>query len=191
MRILFSAADRSLRALEFTGMAVAIIAFALMLFITVIDVVARYLFSAPLTWSFDLMTSYLMVAGFFMAISAAQASRQHVNIDFVARHFSPRLQAALLAPALVLACIMVGVMAWSGWHGLARAWTRGLVMDGVISWPRWPTFLLLTAGCALLTLRLALEALANFTRALGIIPGLATGASSYNSSPEYNEESAP
>lgn len=168
-------AERALRALEAAGMALAAVAFAAMMFVTVVDVVGRYGFNRPLTWSFDLMTQYLMVGGFFLVISAAQASRQHVSIDLIARRLPPRVRAAALAPAFALACLMMAVIAWTGWFGFQRAWSRGLVMDGIIAWPRWPTYLMVAAGSALLAARLAVEALAQVMRVFGIDPGLAAG----------------
>lgn len=183
LRIILRLADRFLRACEAAGIAIAAVAFALMMFVTVIDVVGRYGFNRPLTWSFDLTTQYLMVAGFFLAISAAQASRQHVSIDVIARKMPPRVQAALLVPACVLACILMVVIAWAGWQGFMRAWSRGLVMDGVIAWPRWPTYLLVAFGSALMAFRLATEVLANLLRSLGFDPGLPDPADGHAPTP--------
>jgi TRAP-type C4-dicarboxylate transport system permease small subunit len=169
-------------------MAVAAIAFALMMFVTVADVVGRYGFNRPLTWSFDLMTQYLMVAGFFLVISAAQASRQHVQIDLIARRLPPRVRAAALVPAYALACLMIAVIALTGWYGFERAWTRGLVMDGIIAWPRWPTYLMVAAGAALLSARLAIETLAHVIRAFGIDPGLPVEAEGHGPPPRHGAQ---
>lgn len=173
MRTAFRWADRVLRMIERAGLAVAALAFALMMGITVADVAGRYLFRAPLSWSFDLLTSYLMVAGFFFAISSAQAAGKHVGVDIVARRLPPRLRSALLGPALLAGAATTGVIALAGWHGFERAWTQDLVLDGIVAWPRWPTFVMVAAGAALLTARLVLEGLASLAGALGHDPGIA------------------
>lgn len=159
--------DNALAKIEWVGIALAAAAFAAMMAVTVIDVIGRYALNAPLTWSFDLITSYLLVAGFFLAISATQANRQHINIDLIPRSLPPRLRAALLAPAFAMAVVFVFVIAWTGADGFQKAWRNNLVMDGVIPWPRWPTYLLVAVGAGLLTLRLVVDCLALIVTAAG------------------------
>ena len=159
--------DRALTTIERLGIAIAAVAFAAMMIVTVIDVVGRYGLNSPLTWSFDLITAYLLVAGFFLAISATQANRQHISIDLIARSLPPRLRATLLAPAFVMAVVFVLVIAWSGTVGFLDAWNKNLVMDGVIPWPRWPTYLLVAVGAGLLGLRLIIDCLALVVTAAG------------------------
>jgi len=159
--------DRALASIERLGVAVAAVAFAAMMIVTVVDVVGRYALNSPLTWSFDLITAYLLVAGFFLAISATQANRQHINIDLIARSLPPRLRAALLAPAFATAVVFVLVIAWAGTAGFLDAWNKNLVMDGVIPWPRWPTYLLVALGAGLLALRLTIDCLALVVTAAG------------------------
>lgn len=159
--------DRALKWADQAGIVGAALAFAGVMAITVVDVVSRYGLGAPLTWSFDLITNYLLVAGFFLAVSAAQANRQHVNIDLFARMMPPRLRSAVLIPGYGAAIVFVAVIAWSSATDLIGAWKGNLVMDGVIAWPRWPTYLLVTLGTGLLAFRLSVECIALFVGALG------------------------
>lgn len=159
MNHLLAVMDGALAKLEWVGIALAAIAFAAMMSVTVIDVFGRYALNAPLTWSFDLMTGYLLVAGFFLAISAAQASRQHISIDLFARMMPRRLRAALLMPAFALAVVFIVIVAWSAGIALVEAWRGNLVMDGIIPWPSWPTHLLVAFGAGLLALRLGTDCL--------------------------------
>lgn len=162
-----AAFDGVLSKIEWIGVALAAAAFTAMMTVTVVDVICRYALNSPLTWSFDLITAYLLVAGFFLAISAAQASRQHINIDLIARSLPPRLRAALLAPAFALAVVLVFIIAWAGTVEFLDAWRNNLVMDGVIPWPRWPTYLLVAVGAGLLALRLVVDCLALIVVAAG------------------------
>lgn len=152
--------DRALRWAEWAGIAGASLAFAAVMAVTVADVVSRYGFHAPLTWSFDLITNYLLVAGFFLAVSAAQAHRQHINIDIFARMLPARLRCGVLVPGYAAAIVFVTIIAWSSASDFIGAWTGNLVMDGVIAWPRWPTYLLVALGTALLAIRLSIECVA-------------------------------
>lgn len=56
-------------------------------------------------------------------------------------------------------------------------------MDGVIAWPRWPTYLLVAFGSALMAFRLATEVLANLLRSLGFDPGLPDPADGHAPTP--------
>ncbi|HEX2059972.1 MAG TPA: TRAP transporter small permease subunit, partial [Thermoanaerobaculia bacterium] len=65
--------DRALRVAEKAGITVAgIFMFAIML-VVVTDVVLRYFVNAPLSWSYELISLYLMVGLFFFSLSDALA----------------------------------------------------------------------------------------------------------------------
>ena len=153
----FDRLARRLAQFERAGLFVAGAAFIAMMLVTVADVVLRYLFNSPLTWSFDLITNYLMAAGFFLAVSATQARRQHVNVDILARHMPDRLRAAIMVPAGVAVVVLFALIWWTGAVQFWEAWSKGLVVDGTIPWPRWPTYLLIPLGLALMLPRLLLD----------------------------------
>lgn len=152
-----AALERPLALLERAGLIVAGFAFAAMMLVTVVDVVMRYLFNAPLSWSFELISSYLMVAAFFLAVSATQARRQHVQVDILARNLPERLRCALAVPAGCAVLVLFALIWWAGAAGFLEAWQKNLVMDGQIPWPRWPTYLLIPIGLGLMLPRMALE----------------------------------
>ena len=161
----FDSLARALGRLERAGLFVAGAAFIAMMLVTVADVVMRYLFNSPLTWSFDLITNYLMAAGFFLAVSATQARRQHVNVDVLARLMPDRLRAAIMAAAGVAVVILFALIWWTGAVQFWEAWSKGLVLDGTIPWPRWPTYLLIPLGLTLMVPRLLLDLAGDFAAA--------------------------
>lgn len=161
----FDSLSRALERLERAGLFVAGAAFIAMMLVTVADVVMRYLFNSPLTWSFDLITNYLMAAGFFLAVSATQARRQHVNVDILARQMPDRLRAAIMAAAGVAVVVLFALIWWAGATQFWEAWSKGLVLDGTIPWPRWPTYLLIPLGLALMVPRLLLDLAGDFAAA--------------------------
>ncbi|MCL4746393.1 MAG: TRAP transporter small permease [Burkholderiaceae bacterium] len=154
---LLAALERPLVALERIGLFVAGFAFAAMMLVTVVDVVLRYAFNSPLSWSFELISSYLMVGAFFLAVSATQARRQHVFVDLLARNFPERLRCVLAVPAGCAVILVFALIWWAGALNFWEAWQKSLVLDGLIPWPRWPTYLLIPIGLGLMLPRLALE----------------------------------
>ena len=63
--------------------------FALMC-VVVADVALRYLFNAPLQWSYQVISSYLMPGLFFMAVSHTLKAHAHVAVDIVHNYVSRR-----------------------------------------------------------------------------------------------------
>jgi TRAP-type mannitol/chloroaromatic compound transport system permease small subunit len=63
-------------------------------FVTVYDVMARYVFNAPTGWAYD--TEYIMYGTLFMMAGAYAVSQNaHVRGDFVSRMFPRRVQAGI------------------------------------------------------------------------------------------------
>lgn len=123
------------------------------------EVVARYLFSAPTLWSFDI--SY-MLNGSIFALGAAFALRRdaHVRIDFLSQRlplryqqiFNAALYAAVMAPILGMLAWVAGGKAW-------KAFVTGEV-ESVSPWAPlvWPFFAFLALGLAAFALQLLAEA---------------------------------
>lgn len=151
-----AALEVPLARLERLGLFVAGIAFAAMMLVTVLDVVMRYVLNAPLSWSFELISSYLMVAAFFLAVSATQGRRQHVSVDVLARHLPQRLRCWLAVVSGCAVILLFALIWWAGAQGFWEAWQKNLVMDGQIPWPRWPTYLMIPVGLGLMVPRLVL-----------------------------------
>jgi TRAP-type C4-dicarboxylate transport system permease small subunit len=168
-------ADRALRALERAWMFVACVClFAVMIIITA-DVAARYFFRSPLSWSFDLVSLYLMPAIFFLALSDTLHKNHHVNVDIIFPHISVRTAHVLGLVSSALATIAFAAM---GYVAAIHTWEEfraGNVASGAIQWPSWVGSALVLLGTGLLLLRLVFR-VAAFAVAAGSgaepVPGL-------------------
>ncbi len=159
--------SRLLDLIDRVALFAASLTFLAMMGVTVVDVVMRYALNAPLTWSFELIGTYLMAAAFFLAVSATQAKKQHVNVDVIAQLLPPRLRAAALVVAGIFVIVMFALIWWAGAASFWEAWRDGLASDGAIAWPLWPVYLLVPLGLTPLLGRLALELVAECRRAMG------------------------
>jgi len=86
------------------------------------EVVVRYVFNAPTSWSFDL--SYIMYGTLFMMGGAYTLSRNgHVRGDFLYRLWRPRTQ-AWVELVLYIIFFFPGILALviTGWKYAARSW---------------------------------------------------------------------
>ena len=131
--------------------------FALML-VVVADVALRYLFNAPLQWSYEVISSYLMPGLFFLAASHTLKAHGHVSVDILHNYVTRRsryvleaLISVLAVPAFLL-CTVVSAQRTLADYATAATSTSGLGL------PTWTISLLLPIGFGMLTLRLALNA---------------------------------
>src|SRR5690625_4831104 len=71
----------------------ACFALFIIMFFVFFDVLSRYLFNAPFSWSYTLIGFYLMTTVFFFAISDGFRYHAHVKIDFLSHYIPLRLRA--------------------------------------------------------------------------------------------------
>jgi TRAP-type mannitol/chloroaromatic compound transport system permease small subunit len=136
--------------------------------------------NAAMRKAFDLSSNawlevqwYLYAAAFLLAAGYVLMVDEHVRIDAVAQRFSPRLRAwidiaVLLLFVLPLCVLMVdlgGSYFWRAWVSGERSFNAG----GLI---RWPVYLCIPAGFALLGLQTVSELIkrAEFLRGLRAQP---------------------
>jgi TRAP-type C4-dicarboxylate transport system permease small subunit len=161
LRSVLSPYARLLLWIEHLSMAMAGVCFISIALITGVDVAMRYVFNAPLVWSYELISDYLMVAVFFLAIGATQRHGQNIGVDILTRRLPERVRAALASASLLLMGLYIALTGLASWDTFADAWDSGDVLAGVIPWPRWPAFLLVPVGCVLLLLRLVADLIGN------------------------------
>ena len=145
----------------------ALALFSIMM-IVFFDVLLRYVFNKPFSWSYDFISIYLMGAAFFLVLSEAQRRSYHVSVDILYLRLSLRarqfwkLVGSVLAFALFgMICYLAVRTGWSRWEG-------DNVVAGAIAWPTWIPAAIASAGFLLILARLALAMVA-----LGL--ALATG----------------
>ena len=158
-------ADRFIGRLESVGTALASLALFAIMLIVFFDVGRRYIFNSPLGWSYDLISLYLMVAVFFLSLSATQRDNHHVRVDILLRSAPPRLRHVLmLAGYLLTVVVMAGIF----YQNLVKFWTSYQANDAVglvIAWPTWISVVMVPIGVGLLILRLLFEVVSLATAA--------------------------
>ncbi|MDP2005422.1 MAG: TRAP transporter small permease [Rubrivivax sp.] len=131
--------------------------FALMM-VVVSDVSLRYLFNAPLNWSYEIISSYLMPGLFFMAASHTLKSNAHVCVDILHNYVGTRTRYVFEAVISTLAAPIFGlatvVSAQNTWQDLQS----GAASSSGMELPTWSISLMLPLGFGMLTLRLVLHA---------------------------------
>ena len=139
-----------------TGLAmVSGAALAAIMLIVVVDVFMRYLFSAPLSWSYDLIGLYLVVALFFFSLSDTMQHHGHIAIDLFSDMIPHRPRHALMSVGYLFSTLIVAMIGWQAWLRLVIAYGAGDRIAAVVPWPTWIAYLIVTLGSLVLTLRCA------------------------------------
>ncbi len=115
----------------------------------------RYVFAAPLFWSYEAISLYLVVAVFFLALSDTLHHHGHIAIDFFRPMVPRRISHAAEAAGYLLATGVMGLIAWQAWDRLIVAYLGDDRIAATIPWPTWISYLIVTVGSAVLTLRCA------------------------------------
>lgn len=121
------------------------------------DVFLRYFLNAPLSWSFDLISLFLMAGIFFFLLSDTFRAGGHIGVDIVQLRLSRRARHGCAA---LWCAIAAGVMIPMTWIGLQKAmagYAKGEVLAGIVDWPVWIAYFLVPLGVGMLSLRLLLS----------------------------------
>lgn len=149
--------DGALRLVERGGIAVAGVLMMAIMLVVVTDVVMRYFLNSPLSWSYELISLYLMVGLFFFALSDTLANNAHVSVDILHLYMPQRLRHAaelvgyvLATPVFAAVFYMSVVTTWQSYEGAD-------VLAGHIAWPTWVAQICVPIGVGVLVLRMILR----------------------------------
>jgi TRAP-type C4-dicarboxylate transport system permease small subunit len=131
--------------------------FALMC-VVVADVSLRYAFNAPLSWSYEVISKYLMPGLFFFAASHTLKAHAHVTVDILHNYMGRRTRCALEALTGLLAAPVFGIATWVSALQTLADFRAGAADTSGLGLPSWSVSLMLPLGFGLLALRLALNA---------------------------------
>lgn len=129
-----------------------------LIFATVYEVLARYLFNAPTIWAFEI--GYMaMGANYLLGSAYTLREGAHIRIDVAYTHYRPRTKAIVDIFAYAVLFLPVGI--WLSYHlGLYvwDAYSSGET-SGQSAWNPliWPYRLVFLVGIMLLTLQVLVE----------------------------------
>ena len=102
------------------GVAASTILLVMML-LTFVDVVARYLFNRPIAGAFE-MTELLLLVLIFAGLPLVTYADEHALMDFIDRLLGPRGTAVLERLVQTLCAAVMFLLAWLVWLKADRIW---------------------------------------------------------------------
>lgn len=134
-------------ALSWVAMAFIMVIMAL----TTVDVVLRYIFNRPISGAFE-VTELMMLTVVAFGLAYAQSTKRHIFIELLSRHLSPRGQALNDAFAHL---VSMGICVLIVWRLVAqgRVWQdSGVIASHTLQISLYPFYYVLAFGLAVLCL---------------------------------------
>ena len=92
-----------------------------MMLLTVVDVVARYVFNRPLAGAFE-VTELMLLVLIFAGLPLVTYADEHAVMDFIDRLLSPRAQAILRRAVQIASAAVMFLLTWLIWLKADRIW---------------------------------------------------------------------
>jgi TRAP-type C4-dicarboxylate transport system permease small subunit len=100
------------------------------------EVVARYFFNAPTTWSYD-VASYLLCPMIFLALPELTRRKANISVAFLAEKLPQRHRAKLAALTLLAGGLVCLAAAWIGGAETWRQVVREVETISAVPIPKW------------------------------------------------------
>lgn len=147
--------SRSYASLSNAGVSLAGAGALAITIMTTYEVVSRYVFNAPTSWSVQL-TRYVLIVCLFWGVAYALNVERHVRVELLLRRLSERRRNVFLLVGYILGLVFASVLVYETAVMTLNAYERGWVSEEAVTVPLAPLFalipaagLLLTVGCIL------------------------------------------
>lgn len=152
----WSAFERVVRRTISTANLIAISVAFLVSFLIIFDVSRRYLFNSPLTGTYEIVHSLLVLVVFF-GIAYTQSTRGHIRIELIDRYLSPRQSLCLEITVYSICLIFFLTLTWTSWDVALNAIITGEYSGGAVHIPIYPAKTIITLGALLMSLQFIVD----------------------------------
>lgn len=122
--------------------------------ITFLDVIMRYIFNAPLSWVFDVISMYLLPGCYFLAFAYALRTGNHLKVDYFKNKFPQNFERVCVTFFGTLASLIFGYITYTYALESYSAWKENEIIYGVVNWPVWPSDLIIAVSSFAFSFRL-------------------------------------
>lgn len=144
-------------------MAVGMLALLVAALVLTSSVVSRYFLRASTDWQ-DEAAVFCLVGATFMCGAFVQSIRGHVGIEAVSSILPASVNRARQGLVDLMCMAFCAFFAWKSWTLLHEAWVDGQTTSSSWAPPLWIPYLLMSLGMSLLSLQLAVQAIASVNR---------------------------
>lgn len=126
--------------------------------IVILDVALRAALNAPIPGATEIST-LLLVALVYLGLASVQASKSNFSVEIIVAHLPPAVRRVQEAVVTLLSAAAIGLLVW---YTGKEAWIstqRGEMTFGAITFPVWPSRIIVTFGLAILWVQLVCDSL--------------------------------
>lgn len=128
----------------------------LMMLTVCYEVVVRYFFRSPTSWSVDL-NRYLLVYLVFLMAGVIQGENGHVQVEALKARLSPRGGAALSLLDAAVSLLSMIVLGWLSWGTAWQALRVGARFPDMNLTPKFPVLVVIPFGLLMVSLHLLIQ----------------------------------
>ena len=151
--------NRSRRVIDRTFWVLVLIsgvAIVTMMGATVYEVVARYVFNRPTSWSVEVST-YVIVAPVFLAAAYTLMNDGHVNVQLVIELFSRKTQLITHIVTSFVSLLFLVVLAWNISGLFFQAYADNTHSPGIMQIPLSPVYFVMAVGSIMFCLAMVVK----------------------------------
>jgi TRAP-type C4-dicarboxylate transport system permease small subunit len=124
---------------------------ALMMLQISADVIARYIFGAPLPATLIFVSHYYMLAVIFLPQALPERTNSHISVEIITELLPARIQHHLASWIHLLCAVVYGMISWASWgEAVAKFRTKATIIENALVVPIWPGYFIIPIGCALM-----------------------------------------
>lgn len=138
---------------------------ALLAVITFCDVVARYVFNSPFTFTVEL-TEFAMGLLVYFGMGLTTHENEHISVDVLTLRLPPQLRAVFALVTNVIALGFLILLVWQLWLRADLLFDKGDITP-IWGLPLWPVAYLMAAAAILLVSGILLQAIISYRRVVG------------------------
>lgn len=127
-----------------------------------LDVALRFFFNIALHGTLEVVSFYYMVCVVFLPLAFVEMKQEHINVDVLVNHFSPKIRLALYLMSCVLGLIYFSMLGYQGFWDALNATQRQETAMANFTFYLWPSRWALPVGF----LAMDLAILANAIKAI-------------------------
>lgn len=148
-------AEAAYRALNKVFVALTHVALLAMATLISIDALGRYLFNSPLGGMEELSDEFFMPALIYLVAAHIYDTGGHISITTLTDFFPRRLRAFLVWTGDLLGTLFFGLITWAVARRMVEAYQFHEYSSSPLNYQLGHSYAIVAAGCALLTLRMA------------------------------------
>lgn len=138
-------------------MSIALLCILLIMLLTSIDMLLRWIFHISIPSLFEFTEDYLMVGLVFLSLSYVYSIGGHIRVSFLDKIIPAKIHYISNIVSKLLGCGLFVLIAYEGWLATLQAIEYNEMSSGLIRYPMAPALVLVPLGSALLSVRIVLS----------------------------------